>query len=343
MTTKNAFEVVVEGKSKSHPYNAIPDNPRLQGRLRRLSLSVARALASCAPYHDLRFRCFKDLERRFDRVTAAAGPFFVTFAMLLTDLGSLFLQSSYRRFPLLVPQLYVPIALSMHYHYLLVTPIRPGFVDPSLPLPTELLQMLLAKDSQGGLKIARSSELGGVRLFAVQKHDEDVGLYDLSALATAEYATAPYSMSVFPFLPRHSHSFETRIHQCVGIHNERHFVLFVAYLVLACLAYCFAGWETALTDLGFGPGPVETGPTPSPPSSSCSTRSSPPGIMLLFHVRTVAAGETTVEGDGDEIWRCSLFNVAVGMFLLVVRPVDVDEIAKISEPKDIDSRWSFFL
>lgn len=44
----------------------------------------------------------------------------------------------------------------------------------------------------------------------------------------------------------------TGINQCVGLHNERHFVMFMAYLVISCFSFAVTGLPHVMQALGAG-------------------------------------------------------------------------------------------
>ncbi|KAF8831607.1 hypothetical protein HHX47_DHR1000451 [Lentinula edodes] len=78
------------------------------------------------------FRCFKTLERLGDRVTGAAGPFFVGLAVILISAGTICF------FDVVMPSLAYPwlggpicllIAFNLLVHYYLVVTTNPGFVE----------------------------------------------------------------------------------------------------------------------------------------------------------------------------------------------------------------------
>jgi palmitoyltransferase len=46
--------------------------------------------------------------------------------------------------------------------------------------------------------------------------------------------------------------FYAGVNQCVGLHNERHFVMFMAYLVIACVSLSITGFPHVLQALGAG-------------------------------------------------------------------------------------------
>ncbi|KAF7291325.1 Palmitoyltransferase [Mycena indigotica] len=250
------------------------------------------------------FRCFKACERLGDRITGAAGPFFVAFAVILTGLGSacfftiLLPTLSY---PFLTTPICILIALNMHGHYFLVTRVPPGFVNPdhrSTPPP---------QGRGGSSKEARKYVL---HLLSTCRM-----LTRTSARTIVGYATAASSNTTTIVLVRlafchfHlSHSYPG-INQCVGLHNERHFVLFMAYLVIGCVAFCYAGWETVLRALGFGDRDWMHWDHTIPSTIFlliyilAAVMSLAVGIMVGFHLRTVANGETTVESQDNDVYR----------------------------------------
>lgn len=95
------------------------------------------------------FRCFKWVERIGDRVTGAAGPYFVGLAVVLISLGTLsFCEYMHPRILLVLdifrpvtvvqPSLALPwlstpfcllIAVNLFAHYYYVCTIPPGFID----------------------------------------------------------------------------------------------------------------------------------------------------------------------------------------------------------------------
>ncbi|KAJ7337032.1 hypothetical protein DFH08DRAFT_282705 [Mycena albidolilacea] len=78
------------------------------------------------------FTCFKALESLGDRITGAAGPFFVAFAVILISLGTVCF------FDVIIPSLMWPlisgpicvlIALNLWMHYFYAITVPPGFAD----------------------------------------------------------------------------------------------------------------------------------------------------------------------------------------------------------------------
>jgi palmitoyltransferase len=122
------------------------------------------------------FKCFKTLERLGDRITGAAGPFFVAFAVILISLGTVcFCQCPSLSskpiakkltvdvimpslmWPLISGPICVLIALNLWMHYFYVVTVPPGFVDDP-PLDSAPNRMLWASK-----KAPRHGELTGVR------------------------------------------------------------------------------------------------------------------------------------------------------------------------------------
>ncbi|OJT09976.1 hypothetical protein TRAPUB_13539 [Trametes pubescens] len=78
------------------------------------------------------FRCFKWLERAGDRLTGAAGPVFVTLAIVLISIGVFcffeVIQPSLA-WPWVTTPICLLIALNLFAHYYYVCTISPGFVN----------------------------------------------------------------------------------------------------------------------------------------------------------------------------------------------------------------------
>ncbi|KAF7296177.1 Palmitoyltransferase [Mycena chlorophos] len=248
------------------------------------------------------FRCFKALERLGDRITGAAGPFFVALAVILTTLGTacfftiLWASLPYR---LLTTPLCILIALNMHGHYFLVTRIRPGFVDAAGPgLVTPAKGRI---EDSAWLWAPRRRTARGWELELEMTRGATVKCRRCAIMRPERAHHCRISDRVLP---------SQWINQCVGLHNERHFVLFMAYLVIGATAFCFAGWDTMLHSLGFGErDPWNDWPHTIPQTLFLLTyllagvMSLAVGIMLSFHLRGIALGETSVEGHDNEVYR----------------------------------------
>lgn len=128
------------------------------------------------------FRCFKTLERWGDRITGAAGPYFVGLAALLISLGALsfcvLIQMPFfdtrpahcDSIPvdIIAPSLSYPfisipictlIAVNLFAHYFFVCTIRPGFVDERPRVAGK--SILWAKEKLGKRRVSLTQ--GGAR------------------------------------------------------------------------------------------------------------------------------------------------------------------------------------
>ncbi|KAG6845259.1 hypothetical protein H0H87_011994 [Tephrocybe sp. NHM501043] len=97
----------------------------------------------------------------------------------------------------------------------------------------------------------------------------------------------------------------SRINQCVGLHNERHFVLFMAYLVLSTFCFSVLGYQQIIPALGITMIEWEHR-VPQLAYIIIYLLSAvlclAVGIMLSYHVWSISWGETTVEGQDHEVY-----------------------------------------
>ncbi|KAF5342559.1 hypothetical protein D9611_002060 [Ephemerocybe angulata] len=98
------------------------------------------------------------------------------------------------------------------------------------------------------------------------------------------------------------------INQCVGLYNERHFVMFMMYLVLATFCFSILGYEKMFQSLGIihlsGPWPHRM---PEVLYAMIYILSAvlcfAVGVMLSFHLWGISNGETSVEAQDHEQYR----------------------------------------
>ncbi|KAJ6572634.1 DHHC palmitoyltransferase-domain-containing protein [Mycena sp. CBHHK59/15] len=243
------------------------------------------------------FRCFKALERLGDRITGAAGPYFVAFAAILISLGAVCFFDVIMpslMWPLLTGPICVLIALNLFMHYYYVVTVPPGFVEDPPRDPKNSVLWATKRSPRHG-------ELTGVRW---------------SNELTVTRATVTKCRKCGQLKPERTH--HCRIcnrcvlkydHHCpcVGLHNERHFVLFMAYLVISCASLSISGFPHVLRALGttFD---LEW-PHHVPQIAFILiyilsvVMSLAVGIMCSYHLWTIANGETTVESQDHEIYR----------------------------------------
>ncbi|KAI0787365.1 DHHC palmitoyltransferase-domain-containing protein [Fomes fomentarius] len=260
------------------------------------------------------FRCFKWLERVGDRITGAAGPFFVAFAVILLTVGTLcffeVVQPSLP-YPWLTTPICVVIALNLLGHYYYVCTIPPGFVnDPPRIAGSGLLW---AKKRRA----AKHRALTGVRW------SDDVHVTRAETTRCKRCGDMRPEREerrrVLRFGCERSHhcricnrcvlnraQIATGINQCVGNYNERHFTLFLIYLVVATACYGGFGWRFVLVGLGWLDEPW---PFVMPPLAfllsfilavvMCMAVSA----MASYHIYMIANGETSVESQDHEQYR----------------------------------------
>ncbi|KAI0004627.1 zf-DHHC-domain-containing protein [Russula compacta] len=193
------------------------------------------------------FACFRRVERWGDKVTGAAGPFFVAVATLLFVVGTLcFLDIILPTIPWpwlsVLPCFLVIINLFAHYYF--VCTISPGFASDS------------------------SQRVGHGFIWAKRRRAYSRsltnGVYWSSHLniTPASITKCPKCQEAKPERTHHcrvcnrcvlkyDHHCPVRINQCVGLHNERHFVMFMAYATIATFCFVVFGWHHLLVALGF--------------------------------------------------------------------------------------------
>ncbi|OBZ66166.1 putative palmitoyltransferase ZDHHC16 [Grifola frondosa] len=234
------------------------------------------------------FRCFKWLERLGDRLTGAAGPVFVSLAVILLSIGVVcFFEIVQPSLPLcwLSTPICVLIAVNMFMHYFYVCTITPGFVlDPPRQPGSGLLW---AKKR----KTARNRTLTGVR-WSEYMHITKASVTKCNRCGEMR--------------PERSHHCRIWINQCVGLHNERHFVLFLVYLDISAFCFAIFGWRHVLLGLGWFDEPWTFY---SPPMAFILTYILAVVIFLAvlamtgWHLWMVASGETSVESQDYEHYR----------------------------------------
>ncbi|RPD72440.1 hypothetical protein L226DRAFT_467107 [Lentinus tigrinus ALCF2SS1-7] len=271
------------------------------------------------------FRCFKWLERLGDRITGAAGPVFVALAVILLSLGAFcFFEIIQPSLPLpwLTTPVCIVIALNLFGHYYYVCTVRPGFVDddPHAHDPgTGLLWARRRGEAGAGTRSrtgVRWSEDEGARVTraAVSKCKRcgemrpEVSFVSFSCLwlLMVDCERSHHCRICNRCVLKYDHHCPVRINQCVGIHNERHFVLFLWYLVISTACYVGFGWRFVLVGLGWFDEPW---PYFAPPMSFLLTYILAVVLCMAvtamagWHLFMIACGETSVESQDHELYR----------------------------------------
>ncbi|KAF9037640.1 zf-DHHC-domain-containing protein [Panaeolus papilionaceus] len=262
------------------------------------------------------FRCFKTLERWGNYITGKAGPYFVTLAIGLTTLGT------FCFFEVIAPTLSYPfisipicilIAVNLYMHYFYVITVKPGFIDdhPSLH------------------EHRRSSSSNSI-LWAQKKYTSGkTKPLTRGVKWTSGVKVTPASTTLCRkcnmIRPERAHHCRICnrcvlkydhhcpvcfilfwINQCVGLHNERHFVMFMAYLVIATFSFCFTGYPIFFQSIGI----IYHEWTHTTPEIAFAMMfilsivlCFAVGVMLAYHLYGIMAGETSVEAQDNEEYK----------------------------------------
>ncbi|KAI0749290.1 zf-DHHC-domain-containing protein [Daedaleopsis nitida] len=261
------------------------------------------------------FRCFKWLERLGDRITGAAGPVFVALAVILLSVGTVCFFEVVQPalpWPWLTTPVCALIALNLFVHYFYVCTVPPGFADDDEPRPASETGWMWAKKRSAGVRWSVKGEPATVsKCKRCGQLRPEVRLFHLSACSRSRVLRLGCERSHHcrickRCVLKYDHHCPVRINQCVGIHNERHFVLFLLYLVVATACYVGFGWRFVLVGLGIFDDPW---PYFMPPMSFmlsyilavvlCMAVSA----MAGWHLYMVAHGETSVESQDNEQYR----------------------------------------
>ncbi|TFY63891.1 hypothetical protein EVG20_g6140 [Dentipellis fragilis] len=234
------------------------------------------------------FRCFKRLERFGDRITGAAGPYFVGLAIILIG-AAIVCCLDVVIFNLPWPWLTVPpcllIIVNLATHYYLVCTTPPGFVNEPPAQPGSGLLWATKRDPRSQRHLTGTLSWS----YLSRPRAEDPPLSDMQQMRA----------EVRPPLPR--------VNQCVGLYNERHFVLFMAYLVIGSFWYSVLGWPYLMDALGLRFDSEWAYHVPAVLYMVMYMLSVvmclAVGTMLAWHLWSVAQGETSVENHDHEHYR----------------------------------------
>ncbi|KAF8150156.1 DHHC palmitoyltransferase-domain-containing protein [Crassisporium funariophilum] len=251
------------------------------------------------------FRCFKTLERWGNKITGAAGPYFVGLAVILITLGTVCffdVIAPSLSFRIITIPICIVIALNLHMHYYYAITVRPGFLeDPAREHGSSFLW------AQKGKEKGKQRELtGGVKWTSKGSKITPATTTKCLKCRSLRPERTHHCRICNKCVLKYDHHCPVRINQCVGLHNERHFVLFMAYLVLATFCFCLLGysqfwdslgvtfkrWEYRVPEIMYAMMYI-----------LCIVLCFAVGVMLSYHSYGIVYGETSVEGQDHDEYR----------------------------------------
>ncbi|KAB5593398.1 Aspartyl-tRNA synthetase [Ceratobasidium theobromae] len=270
-------------------------------------------------------KCFKCMERAADAITGFAGPFFVGFACLLMGLGVLvFFEviAPTLPWPLITIPVCLLIASNLLAHYYYVCTIHPGCPDDGLGTgegqgwnwapkrggkgvkwsPVNLATGSAGDEEHNVPRCNKCQSLKPERTHhcrvcksCILKYVSVPGFLNLCGLNNApqdHHCPDPNLSISYKFLIQ------------VGLRNERHFVLFMAYFVVATFCFVVAGYQTIWPALEFGHAWKYR--IPEMVYIIVYILSLALGlavlVMLLWNIYQIGKGVTTVEGYDHGIY-----------------------------------------
>ncbi|EJU06410.1 zf-DHHC-domain-containing protein [Dacryopinax primogenitus] len=248
------------------------------------------------------FRCFKSMEKAGDWLTGAAGPVFISFAWVLMSGGAVvFFGTIAPRLPFIILTLpiCILIAANLFGHYYLACTVSPGYADSrTAPVPG----WGWAPKRSKPLRLGKGWGNGrlGDRLLRSRSRERRC-----KKCGGMRPERAHHCRICKKDVLKYDHHCPLGINQCVGLGNERHFVLFMAYFVLACFCFCSLGYSYVWLSLNY----FELWPY-FPGRVAFILIYILAGVlslavltMLLWQLRLISVGETTVENYDNDAYR----------------------------------------
>ncbi|KDR68556.1 hypothetical protein GALMADRAFT_78342 [Galerina marginata CBS 339.88] len=252
------------------------------------------------------FRCFKTLERWGNVITGKAGPYFVGLAVILISMGVVCffdVIAPTLSFPILTIPICILIALNLLMHYYYVVTVPPGFIeDPPREPGTGLFWAQKTSTKKGKQKALT----GGVRWTSRGVKITPATTTKCQRCNKTRPERAHHCRICNRCVLKYDHHCPVWINQCVGLHNERHFVLFMAYLVVATFCFCLSGYQMFFDSIGVTY-KVWAHNVPEIMFAMmfilCIVLCFAVAVMLSYHLYGVSWAETSVEAQDHEEYR----------------------------------------
>ncbi|WWC93157.1 uncharacterized protein L201_008124 [Kwoniella dendrophila CBS 6074] len=255
-------------------------------------------------------RCFKSVEHCADWMTGAAGPVFVFMCWsLILSGGFIYFDvvvrtlSPFSLFLLLPLLIFVP--LNLYGQYYLVTHVPPGYPAPK-PSGED-------KNKSKWLIQNPKSIWSGERWGFKKRGRSLTGMSNSYGGGSSERRVRRCRKCDGPKPERTHHCSVCKrcvlqmdhhcpwINACVGLHNQRHFVLFMAWLSTGCTTVCITGYHHFLATFDYHA--EWTAITPKLGFTLifvlCLAIGFAVSILMLWHLYMVSYGETSIESHDN--------------------------------------------
>ncbi|KAF8332380.1 zf-DHHC-domain-containing protein [Cantharellus anzutake] len=241
------------------------------------------------------FKCFKWMERVGDAVTGAVGPVFVFFATVLLSMGI------FSFFELIAPTLSAPLlsvpcclllAMNLVLHYYWACTVSPGLLEDH-----RYSRIQSSDSSSWASRLRRSDPCIPVHLWETMTPAPTIQCRRCPKIRPER---AHHCRICKSCILKYDHHCPVRINQCVGLGNERHFILFMAYLVICCSFFVTLGWPLVITAME-----LDTWMHLTPRMCFmlvyilAVALGFAVGVMLFWQLRLVYRGETAVENHDN--------------------------------------------
>ncbi|WVQ75214.1 hypothetical protein IAR50_004826 [Cryptococcus sp. DSM 104548] len=283
-------------------------------------------------------RCFKRVEAFADWITGAAGPVFVAFCWILIGSGGILFFDVVARdlniFALIIlSPILTLVPLNLYLQYYLVTHVPPGYPAPRASGPDRNVKWVIHDP-----KSVWTSERWGfrkrVRLPLSQGSAGDMGGYSRNGGQGEAGRRVKRCRKCDGPKPERTHHCSVCkrcvlqmdhhcpwINNCVGLHNQRHFVLFMAWLALACLVLCVLGFQRFLDTFRYSAEWLAYSPQLAFTMIWVLAAAIGFAVAVLcsWHLYMVSKGETSIESHDNDY----LANKAKKEGLIYLNPYDL--------------------